>query len=416
MNALRIGPISLGAPVVLAPMAGVTNPPFRRLCRESGEEGLAAESAVGHAAPPHAPAGLYVCEMVTSRALVERTPETMRMIEPDPGDPVCSIQLYGVDPVTVAAAVRILVAEDRADHVDLNFGCPVPKVTRKGGGAALPWKLDLLDAILHAAVGAAREASRAASRPFEVPVTIKMRLGIDDDHLTFLDAASIAQRAGVAAVGLHARTLQQHYAGQARWERIAELRRALPDVPVLGNGDIWSAADAVRMMRETGCDGVVVGRGCQGRPWLFTELVAATAPEGQGRVDDDGRPFERRPGLRDVAATMRRHADLMVEHFGDELRALREMRKHMSWYLKGYAVGGEARHGLGLVESLADLDAKLAELDLDQPYPGEGAEGPRGRAGTPKAAHLPDGWLSARELDDEFRAVLAKAEIGVSGG
>ncbi|PFG41301.1 nifR3 family TIM-barrel protein [Georgenia soli] len=403
MSALQIGPVTVGTPVVLAPMAGVTNPPFRKLCREAGVDGLP-EGAAAAVPGSHAPAGLYVTEMITSRALVERTPETMRMITPDPDEPVRSVQLYGVDPATIAAAVRILVAEDRADHVDLNFGCPVPKVTRKGGGGALPWKRDLFDAIVTGAVRAAREASTGRER--EVPVTVKMRMGIDDEHLTYLDAGRIAERAGVASVALHARTVAQHYSGQARWESIARLKEAVTTIPVLGNGDIWSAEDATEMMRQTGCDGVVVGRGCQGRPWLFTDLVAA-AHGSDRRVT---------PGLREVAAVVRRHAELMVEHFGEEPRALREMRKHMSWYLKGYVVGGEARHDLGLVSSLAELDERLAALDLDQPYPGEAAEGQRGRAGTPKQPHLPDGWLTSRDVDEELRAILAQAELSVSGG
>ena len=408
MTELQIGAVRLGSPVVLAPMAGVTNPPFRQLCREAGVDGLRAATGTAPDAVPangtHAPAGLYVTEMITSRALVERTPETMRMITPDPAEPVRSVQLYGVDPATIAAAIRILVAEDRADHVDLNFGCPVPKVTRKGGGGALPWKRDLFDAIVTDAVAAAREAS--AGRDHEVPVTVKMRMGIDDDHLTYLDAGRLAERAGIAAVALHARTVAQHYSGQARWEHIARLKEAVTTIPVLGNGDIWSAEDAAEMMTQTGCDGVVVGRGCQGRPWLFTDLVAAAHGCGV-RV---------RPGLREVAGAIRRHAELMVEHFGEEGRALREMRKHMAWYLKGYVVGGPTRHDLGMVSSLAELDERLAALDLDQAYPGEGAEGPRGRAGSAKQPHLPDGWLSSRDMDADLRAMLAEAELSVSGG
>ena len=436
-TALRIGPLEMGAPVVLAPMAGVTNPPFRRLCRESGEAGLvdapaspenhgvhgSAASAGRPADPaaspkpraqdgmvPFAPAGLYVCEMITSRALVERKPATLQMVEPEPGDPVRSVQLYGVEPTTMGEAARILVTERYADHIDLNFGCPVPKVTRKGGGAALPWKLDLFEAILESTVSAAREASRAMGRGYDVPVTIKMRMGIDDDHLTFLDAARIAQRAGVAAVGLHARTLEQHYSGQARWEHITELRRALPDIPVLGNGDVWTADDAARMMRETGCDGVVVGRGCQGRPWLFTDLVAALAPDGRGTE------VRVRPGLRRVTEVMVRHGELLIEFFGNEHKAIREMRKHIGWYLKGYPVGGAVRRSLVVVETLEELRAKLADLDLDIEYPGEPVEGPRGRAGHARRPHLPNEWLASRELDDEFREVLAAAEIDVSGG
>ncbi|ROR74109.1 tRNA dihydrouridine synthase DusB [Bogoriella caseilytica] len=407
---LRVGALRAGSPIVLAPMAGVTNPPFRKLCREAGIEGVRAAGLgpVEAAAVPgaYAPAGLYVTEMITSRALVERTPETMRMIAADPEEPIRSVQLYGVDPATVTAAVRMLVAEDHADHVDLNFGCPVPKVTRKGGGAALPWKRDLFEAIVRGAVTAAREASQAAGREREVPVTVKMRMGIDDGHLTYLDAGRRAERAGAAAVALHARTAAQHYSGNAQWEAIARLKDAVRSIPVLGNGDIWAAEDAMEMMRRTGCDGVVVGRGCQGRPWLFTDLVAAA----------HGSPVRVRPGMAEVAAVIRRHAELMIEYFEDENRGLRELRKHMAWYLKGYAVGGPARRDLALVSTLAELDERLAALDLDQPYPGAGAEGPRGRAGTPKDPHLPENWLASQEIDEQLRAVIAQAELSISGG
>ena len=404
VSALQIGPVTVGTPVVLAPMAGVTNPPFRKLCREAGLAALDADARVSLRPGTHAPAGLYVTEMVTSRALVERTPETMRMVQADPEEPVRSVQLYGVDPATVAAAVRLLVEEDRADHVDLNFGCPVPKVTRKGGGAALPWKRDLFQAIVTGAVDAARAASR--QRDHEVPVTVKMRMGIDDDHLTYLDAGRIAEDAGVAAVALHARTAAQHYSGEARWETIARLKETVRSVPVLGNGDIWSAEDALAMVEQTGCDGVVVGRGCQGRPWLFTDLVAGFT----------GSSLRVRPGLAEVAATVRRHAELMVEYFGNEHKALRELRKHMAWYLKGYVVGSDARRALGLVSSLEELDERLTALDLAQPYPGEGAEGPRGRAGSPKVPHLPEAWLETQDVDERLRELLSQAELSISGG
>jgi nifR3 family TIM-barrel protein len=376
---LRIGPLQIDTPVVLAPMAGVTNAAFRRLCRESG-------------------AGLYVAEMVTSRALVERGEESLRIISHEPDERPRSVQLYGVDPATVAAAVHMIVSEDRADHVDLNFGCPVAKVTRRGGGAVLPWKRDLFRAIVTRAVEAAA--------PYGVPVTVKMRKGIDDDHLTYLEAGLVAQEAGVAAVALHARTAADYYSGTADWDAIARLKETVTEIPVLGNGDIWSAEDALEMVARTGCDGVVVGRGCQGRPWLFADLAAAFAGSDE-RV---------RPGLRHVAATVRRHAELMVEHFEDEDKALREMRKHMAWYFKGYVVGGELRARFGLVSTLAELDGLLAELDLDQPYPGEPAEGQRGRAGSPKRPILPYGWLDSRELSDDFRRDLHEAELSVSGG
>ncbi|PJJ63335.1 tRNA dihydrouridine synthase DusB [Compostimonas suwonensis] len=378
---LSIGPLRLDVPVVLAPMAGITNTAFRRLCREFG-------------------AGLYVSEMITSRALVERTPESMRLITHHESETPRSIQLYGVDPTTVAEAVTMLVAEDRADHIDLNFGCPVPKVTRKGGGAALPWKLGLFRQIVEGAVKAAGD----------IPLTIKMRKGIDGDHLTYLEAGRAAEGAGVASIALHARTAAEFYSGTADWSAIATLKQTITSVPVLGNGDIWSAADALRMVDETGCDGVVVGRGCLGRPWLFGDLAAAFRdPAGAGTASAH-------PTLGQVAATFRRHAELLVEFFDSEDRGCRDIRKHVAWYFKGYPVGGELRAKLATVESLAQLDDLLAELDGDQEYPGEGAEGPRGRAGTPKNPALPDGWLLSRELDVRERGDLADAELSHSGG
>jgi nifR3 family TIM-barrel protein len=376
---LRIGPHTIDTPVVLAPMAGVTNKAFRTLCREQG-------------------AGVYVAEMVTSRALVERHPETLRIVTFDEGESPRSAQVYGVDPATVGGAVRILAAEGLADHVDLNFGCPVPKVTKRGGGGALPWKRELFTRIVAAAVEAAA--------PYGVPVTVKTRKGIDDAHLTYLDAGLIAQREGAAAIALHARTVEQHYSGTADWTAIAALKQAVTDIPVLGNGDIWSAEDAVRMVQVTGADGVVVGRGCQGRPWLFADLAAAFA----------GSDVRVRPGLREVAETIYRHGELQVEYWQDEGKGMRDLRKHMAWYLKGYAVGGEARASLALVSTLAELRERLDRLDLEQPYPGADAEGPRGRAGAPKVAHLPYGWLDSRELTDEHRSRLVEAELSVSGG
>ncbi|SES15436.1 putative TIM-barrel protein, nifR3 family [Pedococcus cremeus] len=388
---LQIGPHTVESPVVLAPMAGITNRAFRKLCREYGQEGLERGGASGATS-------LYVSEMITSRALVERTPESMRLIEHDPEEDPRSIQLYGVDPATVAAAVRMLVTEDRADHIDLNFGCPVPKVTRKGGGAALPWKRDLFESIVTAAV---REAS-----PRGIPVTVKMRKGIDDDHLTYLEAGLIAERAGVAAVALHGRTASQAYSGQADWTAIARLKETVRSIPVLGNGDIWSAEDAVRMVEETGCDGVVVGRGCLGRPWLFTDLAAAFAGTS-ARVE---------PTLGEVTATLRRHTEYLVDFYGDEFKACRDIRKHIAWYLKGFPAGSTVRNRLALVDSLEALDALIATMDADAPWPGDAAEGQRGRAGSPRKVALPEGWLESQELNEAAREAVAQAELSVSGG
>ncbi|MDR2323454.1 MAG: tRNA dihydrouridine synthase DusB [Microbacterium sp.] len=374
---LQIGPLRIDVPVVLAPMAGITNTAFRRLCREYG-------------------AGLYVSEMITSRALVERNAITMRLIQHHESETPRSIQLYGVDPHTISEAVRIIVAEDRADHIDLNFGCPVPKVTRKGGGAALPWKIGLFADIVDRAVKAAGD----------VPLTVKMRKGINKDHLTFLDAGRAAEDAGAAAVALHARTAGEYYSGHADWPAIGELKQAVTSIPVLGNGDIWSADDAVRMMAETGCDGVVVGRGCLGRPWLFGELAGAFGDESAVQVDAT---------LGFVKDAFRRHAELLVEFFEDEDRGCKDVRKHVAWYFKGYPVGGETRAALARVSTLQEIDDILVTLG-DAPYPGAPAEGQRGRAGTPKRTALPDGWLDSREVASDVSDMMRGAEVENSGG
>ncbi|MFD9822992.1 tRNA dihydrouridine synthase DusB [Streptomyces violascens] len=375
MTTLSIGPYTVQPPVVLAPMAGITNAPFRTLCREfSGGKGL------------------FVSEMITTRALVERNEKTMQLIHFDETETPRSIQLYGVDPVTVGKAVRMIVDENLADHIDLNFGCPVPKVTRKGGGSALPYKRPLLRAILHEAV----------SNAGDLPVTMKMRKGIDDDHITFLDAGRIAVEEGVTAIALHGRTAAQHYGGTADWDAIARLKEHVPEIPVLGNGDIWSAEDALRMVKETGCDGVVVGRGCLGRPWLFGDLVAAF----------EGTDSFARPTLRTVSEVMLRHATLLGEWIGDETRGVIDFRKHVAWYLKGFAVGSEMRKSLAVTSSLAELGAQLSELDLDQSWP-VGAAGPRGRTSGNNRVVLPDGWLKDPY---DCSGISMEAELDTSGG
>ncbi|MFT4109722.1 tRNA dihydrouridine synthase DusB [Propionicimonas sp.] len=369
------GAVEVQVPVVLAPMAGITNAAYRRLCREQG-------------------AGLYVCEMITSRGIVERIPKTFDMLRFDPGETVRSVQLYGVDPQVIATATQILCEEFGVAHVDLNFGCPVPKVTRRGGGGVLPWKRDRLAAILRATV--------AAADPYGVPVTIKTRLGIDVDHLTYLDAGRIAEDAGCAAIALHARTVQQAYAGEAAWETIATLVAAV-DIPVLGNGDIWEAADAVRMVEQTGCAGVVVGRGCLGRPWLFRDLADAF----------EGRTTRTLPTLGEVAAMVRRHAELLAGLNG-ERHGLTDLRKHMAWYFKGFPVGGDLRRSLAMVSTFEDLDAALAQLDPAVPFPSGELGAPRGRQGTPRdRVVLPYGWLDSTELGEED---IAAAESDASGG
>jgi nifR3 family TIM-barrel protein len=362
---LAIGPYQVWPPVVLAPMAGITNPPFRALCREQSESRVPEPSA-------ERPAGLFVCEMVTTVGLVERNPKTRKMIHFEPNEQPRSVQLYGVDPDYVGRAVRIIAEEDLADHIDLNFGCPVPKVTRRGGGCALPYHRVLFRNIVHAAV---RNAGT-------LPVTVKMRVGIDPQHETYLEAGRIAEDEGVAAVALHARTGAQGYSGEADWDRIAKLKAEIGSIPVLGNGDIWEGADALRMMAETGADGVVVGRGCLGRPWLFADL--ATAFVGGERV---------RPLLGEVAAMMRRHAQgLVAMHQSDH--GVREFRKHVAWYLKGFPVGSELRGKLAQASNLAELDELLGRLDHTQPWPQANEGSPRGRShASERRVTLPYGWL-----------------------
>ncbi|MET8361817.1 tRNA dihydrouridine synthase DusB [Micromonospora sp. NPDC005171] len=382
LRPLTLGQHQVWPPVVLAPMAGITNIGFRRLCREQG-------------------GGIYVCEMITTRALVERNPKTLRMIAFGDDEKPRSLQLYGTDPEITAAAVRIVVERNLADHIDLNFGCPVPKVTRRGGGAALPWRRRLFARLVRAAV--------AAAAPSGVPVTVKMRKGIDDDHLTYVEAGLAAQEAGVAAVALHGRTAAQRYSGTADWDAIATLKQAL-DVPVLGNGDIWEADDALRMVAHTGVDGVVIGRGCLGRPWLFADLEAAF----------NGRPERRLPTLGEVAVTMRRHAELLVDQFTAGARnpargerdGCTDFRKHVAWYLKGFPVGGELRRSLAMIESLAQLDDLLGKLDPAEPFPVTALGQPRGRTNSPGKVFLPEGWLASRDDD----TVPEGAEMDDSGG
>lgn len=371
---VAIGPLSVWPPVVLAPMAGVTNPPFRTLCRRFG-------------------AGLYVSEMITARALVEGNRKTLLLASFGKEEATRSLQLYGVDPRYVGEAVRLLVSEDRVDHVDLNFGCPVRKVTSKGGGAAIPLKPLLLRNIVRAAVA---NAGR-------VPVTLKFRIGIDERYLTYLESGRIGQEEGCAGVALHARTAAQLYDGRARWEAIARLKRAVTRIPVLGNGDVWEAEDALRMLRETGCDGVIVGRGCLGRPWLFRELADVFL----------GRQPQNPPDFGGVVDTMLEHARLLVAWLGDEGAAMRAFRKHSSWYTKGFRGGAPLRERLMHVTRYDELSEILASVERSYPFPPDAIRVPRGKtAGTQKVA-LPDGYLD--DLADATPPGVL-AELAESGG
>ena len=380
--ALTIGGIDLSSPVILAPMAGVTNMPFRVLCREIEEELTGTSS------------GLYVCEMITARAMVARNPKTLHMTTFAEVETPRSMQLYTVDPKFTYEAVRMIVEEDIADHVDMNFGCPVPKVTRKGGGCAIPYKRRLYGNIVDAAVRAAEGSG--------IPITVKFRIGIDDEHQTHLDAGRIAAESGAAAVALHARTGAERYSGAAHWDEIGRLVEHMDGtgVPVIGNGDIFATDDAAKMMELTGCHGVEVGRGCLGRPWLFAQLGA------QLRGED----IPPEPTLGEVARIIYRHAELLAQHDGEE-HACRDIRKHTGWYLRGFPVGGEFRKSLAQVTSLAELRERLAPI-ADSLELAEHADDARGSQGSAGKIALPEGWLE----DPEDDTVPEGAEIENNGG
>jgi len=381
---LRIGDFVPRAPVVLAPMAGVTNAPFRALCRRFG------------------PGLVYVNEMVMATAVVHGNAKTARMMAFGSDEQPRSLQIYGSDPVTMGRAVERVCGDGLVDHVDLNFGCPAAKVTRKGGGAAVPAKPALLRAIVRAAVSAAA--------PWGVPVTAKFRIGLHDGFRTHVRAGEICAEEGVVAVAVHARTVEQHYAGDARWDAIGELKSRLTSIPVLGNGDIWEASDAARMMRVTGCDGVVVGRGCLGRPWLFGDLVEVLA----------GRPAPRSRPLGVAAAVMVDHAHALVEHHADdggEQLAMRTFRKHASWYLTGYPVGSEARRRFAQVSTLAELEDLVAALDHGAVVVPGGDRIRRGHTNGPIRVALPDGFLDdPAALEHDVRVPDDDDVVALSGG
>lgn len=389
---IDLGPISVWPPVILAPMAGVTDIPFRTLCRDFSAGDLTLRPEPLQRAKTHSP-GVFVNQMITARAFVEGHAKTLKLAEFGPNEKLRSIQLYGTEEVYLAKAVEQLVEAGHVDHIDMNFGCPVPKVTRHGGGAALPYHRPLFQRIVRAAVKAADG---------QVPVTVKFRMGIDDDHLTYLDTGRIAEDEGCSAVALHARTAHQLYSGHAQWDAIAKLKEAVTSIPVLGNGDIWEAPDALRMMRETGADGVVIGRGCLGRPWLFDDLAAVF----------DGHQVGPLPTLESVAQTMRQHAGRLVEWRGSE-DSLRSFRKHAAWYFTGFPVGRQVRRDLMQVSTLEQLETVLARIRHHEVLPIEALRIPRSHKGGPKPVALPEGWLDNPMATD---ALPAEAEAMVSGG
>ena len=373
---LVLGPLSVWPPVVLAPMAGVTNYPFRSLCRAFG-------------------AGLYVSEMITARGFLEGNARTQLLASSRPDERPRSVQIYGSDPEVVREMARRLAGEG-VHHVDINFGCPAPKITRHGGGSAIPVKPRLMARLVGAAV-------RGAGG---VPVTVKVRKGIHDGLLTYLDAGRVAEAEGAAAIGLHARTAAQLYAGDADWSAIAALKAAVR-IPVLGNGDVWECWDALRMLRATGCDGVIVGRGCLRRPWLFAELAAVFG----------GREPAPEPRLGAIAAIMRDHAERLMAFFG-AARGIRQMRKWCLWYTSGFRGAAQLRADLIRIESIDELLRLLARLDPDEPFPPGGLRRSRSKGGHTQEVRLPHGYLAARDDDSPPPPVedVAGWDAALAGG
>ena len=359
---LQIGTLTVGPPVVLAPMAGITNAPFRSLCRRFSQDRC-----------------LYVSEMITARAFVEGHERTLKLASFGEDETTRrSIQLYGTNPDTLAQATKVLVEDWGVHHIDMNFGCPVRKVTAAGGGAAIPVRPKLLQKIVRSVVKSAGA----------VPVTIKFRKGIDDSLLTFLDAGRIGEGEGVRAVALHARTAAQLYSGEADWHAITTLKEHVRTIPVLGNGDVFECWDALRMLRQTGCDGVVVGRGCLGRPWLFAELCAVLT----------GQEPPLPPTLGDVVDTMREHARLLVAFFGEK-NGMQQIRKFTGWYLKGFPSTKRLLPPLHLVKVMAEFEDLVATLPRDVTYPEIALRARRCKDGSTQVVSLPEGFLDCRDDD-----------------
>ena len=373
---LALGLLSIWPPVVLAPMAGVTNYPFRSLCRAFG-------------------AGLYVSEMITARGFLEHNPRTHLLASSRSDEHPRSVQVYGSDPDVVEEMARRLAGEG-VHHIDMNFGCPAPKITRRGGGSAIPVKPRLMARLVRAAV-------RGADG---VPVTVKVRKGIHEGLLTYLDAGRVAEDEGAAAIGLHARTAAQLYGGEADWAAIARLKGAIR-IPVLGNGDVWECWDALRMLRATGCDGVIVGRGCLGRPWLFAELAAVF----------DGREPGPQPRLGEIVPIMRDHAERLLAFFGPA-QGVRQMRKWCLWYTSGFRGAARLRVHLLRIESLDEMLGLLAQLDPEEPFPLDALRRSPSKRGRTQVVQLPHGYLAARDDDLPPPAVddVAGWDAALSGG
>ena len=321
MKQLKIGNVLLENSYVLGPMAGVTDLPFRLLCKEQG-------------------AGLLCMEMVSAKGIFYNNKNTESLLQIHPEEVPVSLQFFGSDPKIVSEMAK-RVEERPFSILDINMGCPVPKVVRNGEGSALMKNPKLVYELVSATVKAIKK-----------PVTVKIRKGFDDEHINAVEIAKIIEEAGAAAVAVHGRTREQYYSGKADWEIIRQVKEAV-SIPVIGNGDVTSGEKAIAMREQTGCDGVMIARGAQGNPWIFSELLEY---ERTGRLPD-------RPDVEEIKQTMLRHARLQIEYKGD-FTGIREMRKHVAWYTKGLHGAARLRDRINQVESYAELENLLTTLTL----------------------------------------------------
>ena len=313
---LKIGNVLLENIYILGPMAGVTDLPFRLLCKEQG-------------------AGLLCMEMVSAKAILYNNKNTESLLEIHPEETPVSLQLFGSDPKIVSEMAK-RIEERPFSILDINMGCPVPKVVRNGEGSALMKDPKLVYELVHGVVRAIRK-----------PVTVKIRKGFDEEHVNAVEIARIAEEAGAAAIAVHGRTREQYYSGRADWEIIRQVKEAVR-IPVIGNGDVTSGERAAALREQTGCDGVMIARGAQGNPWIFSELLAYEATGA----------FPLRPEMDELRSTMLRHARLQIEYKGNYL-GIREMRKHVAWYTKGLRGAARLREQINKVESYEELEELL---------------------------------------------------------
>ena len=319
MKKLQIGNVTLDNPIILAPMAGVSDLPFRLLCKEQG-------------------AGLLCMEMVSAKGIMYNNKNTKFLLTIDERERPVSLQLFGSDPDIISEQAK-RIEELPFDILDINMGCPVPKIVNNGDGSAL-MKNPLL----------AGEIIEKTARAIQKPVTVKIRKGFDEEHINAVEMAHIAQESGAAAIAVHGRTREQYYSGKADWEIIRKVKEAVK-IPVIGNGDVWTPQDAIDMRKQTGCDGVMIGRGAQGNPWIFKQIL---------HYEQTGELLEK-PSPQEVTEMILRHAKMQMEFKGEYI-GMREIRKHAAWYTAGYKNSAKLRGKINETETYEELKELLSHL------------------------------------------------------